>query len=140
MRAARRKKMLTILAILGSLALATTFVLLALKQNINWYYTPTELLEVSQLPKGDIKLGGVVKHYRAQQIGNTLQIEFVITDFKSQIPVTYQGTLPDLFREGKGIVAQGKYQQGRFEASQVLAKHDENYMPPNIQENQLNAS
>lgn len=140
MRAARRKKMLTVFAIVGSLGLATMFVLLALKQNINWYYTPTELLAAPQPPKGDIKLGGVVQHYRAQQMGNSLQIEFVITDFKCQIPVSYQGTLPDLFREGKGIVAQGKYQNGRFEASQVLAKHDENYMPPKIQEGQLNAS
>lgn len=132
MRSARKRKLIIVSLSVLVTTLATGLILFALKKNINLYYTPAELLASDPLPKGEIKLGGMVKSYTAKPVGNQLQVQFIITDFKQQIPVFYQGIVPDLFREGKGVVVSGKYINGRFAATQVLAKHDENYMPPNL--------
>lgn len=140
MRKTRRNKIIILSLSLLFSGLATALVLFSLKQNINFYYTPTELLNSHSVPQGEIKLGGMVKHYKAKRIANTLQVNFIVSDFEHQVPVSYQGILPDLFREDKGVVVQGTYIDGHFNASQVLAKHDENYMPPKIKGEKPNAS
>lgn len=107
-------------------------ILYAFSNNINLFYTPSELLAAEVIPEKVIRLGGMVVP-GSVTYGDDLKVEFVLTDFEANIPVSYQGILPDLFKEGQGIVAQGKVTgDRRFNASQVLAKHDENYMPPEL--------
>jgi cytochrome c-type biogenesis protein CcmE len=79
-------------------------------------------------------VGGLVQNNSVKREAGSLEVTFVLTDFQKEIPVSYTGILPDLFREGQGIIARGKLDQGRFVAEEVLAKHDENYMPPEVKE------
>jgi cytochrome c-type biogenesis protein CcmE len=127
----QKKRLFFIVFLVGGLSLTVGLVLYALSQNINYFYTPTSLLDQTQ-PNKVIRLGGMVVENSVSR-GKDLCVEFVLTDYKQQIKVRYQGILPDLFREGQGIVALGKLENnGTFQASQVLAKHDENYMPPEL--------
>ena len=128
----RRNKLTLILLALFVLGLACALVLFALRQNINLFYTPSELKSASTLPKQDIKIGGMVAPGTVKYAADDLKVSFTITDFEEQVDVYYNGVLPDLFREGKGIVVQGRYIDGHVNATQVLAKHDENYMPPQM--------
>lgn len=131
-----RKKRLVIILIIGSaLSLATFLILYALSSNINLFYTPSQLSS-SDVTDKTIRLGGmVVKNSVTKSTGNTLDVIFSLTDGQSQIKVKYSGILPDLFREGQGIVALGQLKSdGHFQASQVLAKHDEKYMPPEVKQ------
>ena len=125
----RHKRMLLILAALVVLGIAATLVLNALNSSIAFFVTPTEIVQ-GKAPQGrSFRLGGMVKKGSVQRDG--LKVHFVITDMVNEVAVVYQGILPDLFKEGKGAVAQGKLApDGHLEASEVLAKHDENYMPP----------
>lgn len=126
-----KKRIGFVLFLLIGLSSALALVLYALSQNINYFYTPTSILEQKHDNKV-IRLGGMVVKDSVKR-GDNLFVEFVLTDFKNQIKVSYRGILPDLFREGQGIVALGKLDKtGHFTASQVLAKHDENYMPPEL--------
>jgi len=111
------------------LAAAAAFVLNAFQSNLVFFFTPTQVSQ-GEAPKGRMfRDGGMVKDGSLQRDGNTVQ--FVITDTAQDMTVTYVGLLPDLFKEGRGVVAQGKLgEDGVFVASEVLAKHDENYMPP----------
>ena len=108
---------------------AATFVLNAFQSNLVFFFTPTQVSQ-GEAPKGrTFRAGGMVKENSLVRDGNT--VRFVITDTLQEVPVVYVGLLPDLFKEGKGVVAQGKLgEDGIFVASEVLAKHDENYMPP----------
>jgi cytochrome c-type biogenesis protein CcmE len=117
---------------LGVLALAVCLVLLALRDSIVFFYTPTEVAE-KHLDSGQrFRLGGLVEDGSVKR-GEGTAIRFVITDKRSTLPVTFVGVLPDLFREGQGVVAEGMMQaDGVFHADSVLAKHDENYMPPEV--------
>lgn len=126
----QRRRLISICLLLSGIALAAGLILLALKKNINVFLTPSQLL--SQHPNADyhIRLGGIVKKNSIKRNTKTLHIQFVITDFKNEIVTEYTGILPDLFREGKGIIAEGSVTpDGKFHATQVLAKHDENYLP-----------
>ena len=111
------------------LAAAAAFVLNAFQSNLVFFFTPTQVSQ-GEAPKGrTFRAGGMVKEDSLQRDGNT--VRFVITDTAQEMAVTYVGLLPDLFKEGRGVVAQGKLgDDGVFVASEVLAKHDENYMPP----------
>ena len=111
-----------------------TLVLYALKQNISLYYTPTQVLSGAVPPGNTFRVGGLVKKGTLIMDKKNLAIRFEITDLKVSMPVTYQGVLPDLFREGQGVVAEGTYDAAthRFMALQILAKHDANYMPPEV--------
>jgi cytochrome c-type biogenesis protein CcmE len=124
----RHKRIALILGGLASLAIAAVFVLQALDSNIALYVTPTDVFD-GKSPQGKMfRMGGLVKPDSIQRDGMTTR--FVITDTAKEIPVTYTGILPDLFRDGKGAIVQGQLDKnGLFTASEVLAKHDENYMP-----------
>lgn len=116
----------------ASVALAAYFVLNAFESNLVFFYTPTQI-GAGEAPKGrTFRVGGLVK--TGTLVRDNLSVRFIVTDTAKELPVTYTGILPDLFREGKGVVAQGKLgPDGLFTASEVLAKHDENYMPPEAQ-------
>ena len=125
----RTRRFLLIVAGVAVLAAAAAFVLNAFQSNLVFFFTPTQV-SAGQAPKGrTFRAGGMVKEGSLKRDGNTVQ--FVITDTAQEMTVTYVGLLPDLFKEGRGVVAQGKLgEDGVFVASEVLAKHDENYMPP----------
>lgn len=131
----RKRRLFWLLAMLSGLALAVALVLFALSQNINLFYTPTQVAK-GEAPKSvTFRLGGMVVKGSVQRATTDLNVSFALTDTLSTVKVHYQGILPDLFREGQGIVADGVMAtDGSFTAKQVLAKHDENYMPPEVTE------
>ena len=128
----RSKRLLIILGALASLSVATALVLNALDSNVAFFFTPTQV-SAGEAPKDRVfRVGGLVKPGSVQR--DQLTVQFVITDTARDMNVRYTGILPDLFKEGKGAVAQGRLgAQGELVASEVLAKHDENYMPPEAQ-------
>ena len=105
-------------------------ILIVLQDNILFFYTPSEILEKDLKQDEKVRLGGLVEENSVAR--NDTKINFTITDLKKTIEVTYEGILPDLFREGQGVIVKGYLQNNIFEATEVLAKHDENYMPPEI--------
>ncbi len=128
----RHKRAALIAGGLAALSLAAYFVLNAFQSNLVFFFTPTDVA-TGAAPKDRVfRVGGMVKTGTVKR--DNLTVSFVVTDNARDVPVSYTGILPDLFREGKGVVAQGKLgEQGQFVASEVLAKHDENYMPPEAQ-------
>jgi cytochrome c-type biogenesis protein CcmE len=128
----RHKRALLIVAAVAVIGVAALLILNALNSNIALYVTPSEVA-AGKSPQGQaFRIGGMVKDDSVKRDG--LTVNFVITDLVKDIPVSYTGILPDLFKEGKGAVIQGRLDsKGQFIASEVLAKHDENYMPPEAQ-------
>ncbi|MEK7725904.1 MAG: cytochrome c maturation protein CcmE [Nitrospirota bacterium] len=120
---------------LVALGIASALVLNAFNSNLVFFFTPTQI-ENGEAPKGrSFRIGGLVEAGTLTREGDGLTVHFVVTDTVKRVPVTYKGILPDLFKEGKGAVAQGQLgADGTFVASEVLAKHDENYMPPEVAE------
>ncbi len=131
----RRKRMILVGILLTGMAITAVLLISAFKQNLLYFYTPTQIANgEASIDKG-IRIGGLVKDGSLQRKEGTLEINFLVTDEVNEFPVTYSGILPDLFREGQGIVARGKINsQGVFVADEILAKHDENYMPPEAQD------
>jgi cytochrome c-type biogenesis protein CcmE len=128
----RQRRLVLIGSALGVLALSVGLVLSALKDSIVFFNSPTDVAEKHLAPGARIRLGGLVKPGSVVR-GDNLSVRFEVTDGKSSIPVTYQGLLPDLFREGQGVVTEGALQaSGTFKADSVLAKHDEKYMPKEV--------
>ena len=127
----RHKRALAITCGLAALGVATALVLNAFNSNLVFFFSPTQVA-ANEAPTGrSFRIGGLVEMNSIQRETKGLTTRFVVTDLAKTIPVTYTGLLPDLFKEGKGVVAQGKLgADGIFRADQVLAKHDENYMPP----------
>ncbi|MDB5811265.1 MAG: cytochrome c biosis protein CcmE [Betaproteobacteria bacterium] len=127
----RHKRMAIIAAGLGALGIAAALVLNAFQSNLVFFFSPTQVL-ANEAPRGKaFRIGGMVETGSLKRENDGLTVHFRVTDTAQTIPVTYTGILPDLFKEGKGVVAQGKLQSdGDFQATEVLAKHDENYMPP----------
>ena len=127
----RRKRLVAIACGLAALGVATALVLNAFNSNLVFFFSPTQVA-ANEAPTGrSFRIGGLVEMNSIQRETKGLTTRFVVTDLAKTIPVTYTGLLPDLFKEGKGVVAQGKLgADGIFRADQVLAKHDENYMPP----------
>lgn len=127
----RHKRLALIMGGLGLLTAAVMLVLSAFQDNLVFFHSPSEILQGQATPERMLRIGGIVEEGSVQRQADGLSVRFAVTDTASSIPVEYQGSLPDLFREGKGVVAQGRLDEaGLFHASQVLAKHDENYMPP----------
>ena len=127
----RTKRALIIVGGLAALGMATTLVLNAFQSNMVFFFSPSQVVAQEAPRERSFRLGGMVEQGSLQRDDKSLTVRFVVTDFAQKTPVTYTGLLPDLFREGKGVVAQGKLgPDGVFHAEQVLAKHDENYMPP----------
>ena len=127
----RQKRMLWVLAGVALVGLAVTLVLRALDANVMFFYSPSQV-RAGEVPEGAaFRIGGLEEEGSLQRSADGLQVQFVVTDQAQRVPVRYQGLLPDLFKEGKGVVASGRLQgDGVFAATEVLAKHDENYMPP----------
>lgn len=127
----RKKTMYIIIGALTGLGLAVGLVLYALKNNVSLYFTPTQVFN-KEAPEGrSFRIGGLVEVGSVKREGDGLTVHFNITDTVKTMPAVYKGILPDLFKEGKGVVAQGKLEADNvFHADEVLAKHDENYMPP----------
>lgn len=116
---------------LGLLGFAAVLVLSAIRESVVFFHSPTEVAEQRTAVDRRMRLGGLVENGSIER-GQGAQTRFRVTDFANAIPVTYTGVLPDLFREGQGVVVEGRLQNGVFIADQVLAKHDENYMPPEV--------
>ena len=128
----RRQRLVMVGLIVVGCTIATGLALLALRENINLFFSPSQIVDGTAPSNTTIRLGGMVVAGSVQR-GENLGVTFVLTDLAEQVTVTYEGILPDLFREGQGIVTQGKLDSsGRFLAQQVLAKHDETYMPPEV--------
>jgi cytochrome c-type biogenesis protein CcmE len=129
----RKQKLLIILFMLGGISLAVGLMLVALKENINLFYTPQQIADGEAPKHKTIRAGGMVVEGSVKRAEDDLTVEFKVEDGKAEVTIQYTGILPDLFREGQGIVALGQLNdQNIFVASEVLAKHDENYMPPEV--------
>ncbi len=130
----RQRKLVLIISLVIGIGVAIGLAMYAMRQNINLFYTPSQLAN-GEAPDGQrIQAGGLVVQGTVVRDPQSLAISFMISDLKKQVPVTYTGILPDLFKEGQGIVANGYFKNGRVEAEEVLAKHDENYMPPQVKQ------
>lgn len=133
MNPVRKKRLFIVLAILAGVGVAVTLALSALRENINLFYTPTQIV-AGEAPEGTrIRAGGLVEDGSVTRSKDSLTVSFRVTDNNATVTIRYQGILPDLFREGQGIVALGRVNaDGVLVADEVLAKHDENYMPPEV--------
>ena len=128
----RRKRLLAVLAILGGVGLATAVAIKAFDNNLSYFYDPSQVA-AGQAPTGkQFRVGGMVTKGSVKRAPGSPEVRFVLTDFAHDVTVSYTGVLPDLFREGQGVVALGRLQGGVFVADEVLAKHDEKYMPPEV--------
>lgn len=129
----RKRRLLTVTALVVGVGVAVGLSLMALSKNINLFFSPSQVA-AGEVPIDHVfRLGGLVEKGSVERDEQGLTVRFVLSDTAKRIPVSYQGILPDLFREGQGIVAQGRMgASGTFVADQVLAKHDENYMPPEV--------
>lgn len=129
----RRKRLYLVLGIVAGVGAAAALALSAFRQNVNFYFIPTEVAGGAVHGDQSFRMGGVVGKGSVHRTPGSLQLSFMVTDFKHEVPVTYTGVLPDLFREGQGVTVHGHLDtKGVFVADEVLAKHDENYMPPKI--------
>ncbi len=128
----RKRRLIVICLILGAVAVAASLTVFALQQNMTYLYSPSEV-EAGHVPAAArFRIGGVVLEQSIKRSTDSLKVDFVVTDRFKTLPVEYTGILPDLFREGQSVVAIGALQGSRFVASEVLAKHDETYMPKEV--------
>ncbi|GJL80446.1 MAG: cytochrome c-type biogenesis protein CcmE [marine bacterium B5-7] len=135
MKAKRKQRLILVALLLAGIGFAVTFALLALKENINLFFSPTQVAAGEAPTDNTFRLGGMVVEGSVKREPGNIEVQFDLTDTANGINVVYAGILPDLFREGQGIVATGRLQNnGVFRADEVLAKHDENYMPPEVAE------
>lgn len=133
MNAVRRRKLMTVFLVLVVLSCASALILYALRQNISLFYTPTQVLSGEAPMNKLIRIGGMVEKGSILRSKNSLNVQFKVTDYNKTLSVSYTGILPDLFREEQGIVAEGELVNLKlFKATRVLAKHDANYMPPEV--------
>lgn len=128
----RQKRMAMVAAIVAGVGLAAWLGAQALRSNVMFFFDPSQVA-AGEVPAGErFRLGGMVVKGSIEKTPGTLDVRFLVTDFKHTVPVTYSKILPDLFRDGQGVVAHGRLQDGVFVADEVLAKHDEKYMPPEV--------
>jgi len=131
----RQKRMATVAAILVGVGIATAFALQAFQKNLLYYYSPTQIHAGEAPDSRSIRVGGLVENGSVQREPGSLEVRFTLTDFANTVGVSYTGVLPDLFREGQGVIARGQMRDdGVFVAAEVLAKHDEYYMPPEVKD------
>lgn len=133
MRPVRKRRLWFALFIVVGVSAATALALTAFNRNLLFFFSPSDVM-AGEVPQGQaFRLGGLVTEGSLQRVDDGLTVEFMVTDFAHSLPVRYAGILPDLFREGQGVVALGQLDDtGMFQADEVLAKHDENYMPPEV--------
>ena len=133
MKPLRRQRLILILLMIAGVSTAATFALKAFNENLMYFFSTTEVVEGKAPEQAKFRLGGMVVKGSIERPDNGLMVRFILTDYNKKVTVEYTGILPDLFREGQGIVANGRLNQnGVFIAEEVLAKHDENYMPPEV--------
>ena len=132
MNPVRRRRLLLVLLLAAAAAIATTLVVLALQRNVAYLYTPAEVLRGEAGEHARFRLGGMVEKGSFQRTDGSMDAHFRVTDGDAQLPVVYSKILPDLFREGQAVVATGTMKDGVFVAEDVLAKHDETYMPKEV--------
>tara|TARA_B100000123_G_C25518118_1_gene335370 strand:+ start:98 stop:538 length:441 start_codon:yes stop_codon:yes gene_type:complete len=143
---AKTKRLITLCISLIIFIAGCIIIFYNLRGNLVFFYSPTELLEKNDIDSQKVRLGGMVKKesiYKEMVLENDFKIQkitFIVTDFKNEIQVNYKGILPDLFKEGQGVVVEGNYKDNSFYAVNVLAKHDENYMPPELKDLNLEMS
>ena len=134
MNAKRQRKLMWIAAIVVGVAVAVGLILYALRAQTDFFFNPSQLAAGDAPEEKRIRAGGMVVANSVQREAGSLAVQFKITDFKATVPVSFNGILPDLFAENSGMVATGRFVQGVFVADEILAKHDENYMPPEAAE------
>ena len=129
----RRRRLLLVLGIVAGVSIAGALALHAFRSNVTFFFDPTQVA-AGRVPAGErFRLGGMVREGSLKRVPGSLEVHFVVTDFNRDVPVSYNNLLPDLFREGAGVVANGRLRaDGTFLADEVLAKHDEKYMPPAV--------
>jgi cytochrome c-type biogenesis protein CcmE len=141
MKPERKQKLIKLIAVVSVLMVATLLILYALRQNISLFYTPSQVNNGEMPQQSIVRLGGMVEKGSVERANDSLDVLFTLTDFKTKVRVKYHGVLPTLFREGQGIVARGHLAANNtFVAEEVLAKHDANYMPPEVKEALKNKS
>jgi len=129
----RRRRLALVVGIVAGVSIAGALALSAFRENVTFFFDPTQVA-AGQVPAGErFRLGGMVTQGSLHRAPGSLEVQFVVSDFSHDVPVSYTGVLPDLFREGAGVVAHGRLRKdGTFVADEVLAKHDEKYMPPEV--------
>ena len=131
----RRKRLWSVALMVCGVAAATAFALQAFQKNLLYFYNPSQVSSGEAPARGVFRVGGMVEEGSVRRASGSLEVRFTLTDFAERVVVSYTGVLPDLFREGQGIIARGRLgPDGTFVAEEVLAKHDENYMPPEVKE------
>lgn len=129
----RHKRIVLVLGIVAGVAIAAALAMQAFRSNVMYYFDPSQVASGEVKPGQRFRLGGMVEVGSVNRQSGSLEVNFVVTDFRHQLPVRYTGVLPDLFKENSGVVAHGRLDaNGTFIADEVLAKHDENYMPPEV--------
>ncbi len=129
----KRKRLWLLLGSMGAFALAVTLVLVALDDNLVFFHSPTQIADKKPPPTQRLRVGGLVAPGSVEKAGDGLTTTFVVTDTRANLKISYRGQLPDLFREGQGVIAEGTLgTDGVFLAREILAKHDETYMPPEV--------
>ena len=130
---ARRRRLIFIGLVLAGVAVTATLMSLAFRNNLLFFFSPTQIANGEAPTERQFRLGGMVVDESLQRADGSLTVDFVVTDYAHNVPVSYTGILPDLFQEGQGVVAVGRIDAGgQFTADQIIAKHDENYMPPEV--------
>ena len=131
----RKRRLVAVLLILAGVSIASTIAFYSLQENLLYFQSPSEVAQQAMPAGRQFRLGGLVKPGTVDRTGDGLTTRFVVTDGPAELQVQYVGILPDLFREGQGVIARGALNsQGSFDATEVLAKHDENYMPPEVKD------
>ena len=129
----KRRRLYTVLIGMATLGVAAALVLTALRDEVVFFYSPTELTERPPPPDMRLRIGGLVEEDSVRRADDGVTTNFRVTDLTTAVSVSFTGVLPDLFREGQGVIVQGQFgADGQFRADEVLAKHDENYMPPEV--------
>jgi len=129
---ARHKRMLVVAGIVLGVGVAAALATQAFRKNVMFYHDPSEIADGKVPTDQRFRLGGMVVKGSIEKTPGSLDVKFLVTDYKHTVPVTYSKILPDLFRDGQGVIAHGRMQGGVFVADEVLAKHDEKYMPPEV--------
>ena len=130
----KNKRLSLIVATLTALAASVALILVAFEDNVVFFYSPSDLLKKRPGPTQKLRIGGLVKKDSIKREPGVTEVSFEVTDLNNSVRVVFNGILPDLFREEQGVVAEGRYREQLFYATQILAKHDEQYMPPEVAE------